>query len=72
MQWWCHHEYHLESYRWELFIFTIRRFFGTSNGVINDEEEIIEVEVGPTEHMESSVGENQRHVYSWMLLAKDG
>ena len=36
----------------------IQRFFGTSRGVVNDEEEILEVESDPTEHMESSVGEN--------------
>ena len=57
-QWWCRQKYHLESYHWEWFVFITLRFFGTSRGVVNDEEEVLEVESDPAEHMESSVGEN--------------
>ena len=37
--------------------FYIWRFFGTFRRVVNDEDGVLEIELDPTKHMESSVGE---------------
>ena len=39
--------------------------------VVSDEDEVLEIELDLVEHMESSVGENKRQVYIWVLSTKD-
>ena len=53
-----HQKHYPNSYLYEHFVFIIQIFFGTSRGVINDDEEVLEAESDPMKHMESSVGEN--------------